>query len=242
MLKSFCLSDTGRVRPHNEDSVFACENRVGKLPNLFIVADGMGGYNGGDVASKIAVDTFIEYVENSDETDIKNLFTKAYGICSLAILEVSRSNESLSGMGTTLVAASVSGDCLNIANVGDSRGYIVNGNEIRQITKDHSLVAEMVRLGAIDEASATNHPYKNRITKAVGVGEAVPDLFALKVKKGDKILLCTDGLTNMLDDNEIKIIIKKSKDIESASKELIELANRNGGKDNISVLLIDPFA
>ncbi len=149
---------------------------------------------------------------------------------------------SMWGMGTTIVAAVITKDKIYAANVGDSRLYIVNDG-ICQVTRDHSFVEEMVRRGEIDRESARNHPDKNIITRAVGAVEEIEtDLFETELKTGDKILLCSDGLTNMVEDFEIYNIIKEQEDTARAAEELLHAANRNGGRDNITVIVIDPFS
>ena len=148
---------------------------------------------------------------------------------------------SMWGMGTTVVAAVVAGDRLHIANVGDSRLYIA-GDALRQVTLDHSLVEEMVRKGKLDKEAARTHPDKNMITRAVGaVKEIEIDFFKERLREGDKVLLCSDGLTNMVEDDEIYRIITEQKDTKRIAERLVQEANRNGGKDNITVTVIDPF-
>ena len=145
-------------------------------------------------------------------------------------------------MGTTVVAASCDGGTLSVANVGDSRLYIVGGHEIRQITRDHSWVEEMVRRGGLGRDEARNHPDKNIITRAVGAEDTVKaDFFSVKLEEGDLILMCTDGLTNMLEDEEIRMILDGARDIVEKAEELVRRANENGGMDNISVILIEPL-
>ena len=145
-------------------------------------------------------------------------------------------------MGTTVVAASCLGKYLQIANVGDSRLYVI-GDEIRQITKDHSLVEEMVRMGGIDRSAARNHPDKNIITRAIGANDTVDiDFFSVEIKPQEKVLMCSDGLTNMLEDEEIRMIVQGPGSIEERAKKLISAANDRGGKDNISVILIEQTA
>ena len=156
---------------------------------------------------------------------------------------IASSDESLSGMGTTVVVATVSDDVLQVANVGDSRLYIIRQNEIRQVTRDHSLVEEMVRMGGIDRLAARSHPDKNIITRAVGALDSIEaDFFREELKRGDMILLCSDGLTNMLEDEEIREIIDRETTLSEKGKQLVDAANENGGKDNISVILVAPYA
>lgn len=159
-----------------------------------------------------------------------------------SIRRKSEEEEALRGMGTTVVVATIIGECLYVANVGDSRLYIMD-HEIRQITRDHSLVEEMVRIGEIDRESARTHPDKNIITRAIGAAEEIEiDFFEIDLKKEDTILMCTDGLTNMLEDSDIRKIMKGQRDVAGKAEELIKGANNNGGKDNIGVIIIEPFA
>ena len=145
-------------------------------------------------------------------------------------------------MGTTVVAATCIGRHLQVANVGDSRLYVI-GREIKQITRDHSLVEEMVRMGGLDRANARNHPDKNIITRAVGVSNSVePDFFTVELEEGDMVLMCSDGLTNMLEDEEIRMLLGGARDIVEKAQNLVKAANENGGKDNISVILIESFS
>ena len=158
------------------------------------------------------------------------------------LIEAAGKDIKLEGMGTTLVVATVIDHTLYFVNVGDSRLYLIN-KDIRQLSRDHSLVEEMVRLGGINEEEARNHPDKNIITRAIGVKENVEaDFFEFSLKKGDTILMCTDGLCNMVDDEEIFAIIKGARDIVEAGRTLIDRANENGGKDNIGVVLAQPFS
>ena len=145
-------------------------------------------------------------------------------------------------MGTTLVAATISDGKLYVANIGDSRLYVIN-RDIRQITRDHSLVAEMVRIGEVNEADARQHPDKNIITRAIGAGENVQaDFFEINLQENDRILLCTDGLTNMVEDDTIRDIVLSNAPVEERAKMLVSTANRNGGRDNITVMIIEPFS
>lgn len=242
MLKTFSITDIGKRRKLNQDYVFTCENPVGNLPNLFIVADGMGGHNAGDYASKCTVETMVEEIGHFQETEPVKILKKAIETANEHIREKSLEEESLSGMGTTVVAATCSGSMLQVANVGDSRLYIIN-ETITQITRDHSLVEEMVRMGGIDRESARNHPDKNIITRAIGAQDTVEiDFFSVELRRGDTVLMCSDGLTNMLEDEEIRMILEGQRDAAGKAENLIKAANDNGGRDNIAVIIIDPFA
>jgi protein phosphatase len=238
----FSITDVGRKRELNEDYIYVSDKPVGNLPNLFIVADGMGGHNAGDYASKHAVEKVVEVIENYiDEYDAENILQRAIDEANTYINQKSMHDKKLKGMGTTLVAATINENYVTVANVGDSRMYILN-DFITQITKDHSLVEEMVEMGGLDREAARTHPDKNIITRAVGVKEYVlVDFFDLHITKNEKLLLCTDGLTNMLSDDQIHRIVIKSSSLEEAGKKLIEAANENGGRDNIAVVLVEPF-
>ena len=241
-MKSFAITDVGKRRELNEDYIYTSDKMVGSLSNLFIVADGMGGHNAGDYASKHTVEKVVETVEElKNEQDIEEIIQEAIYRANAYIYEKSKEEMSLSGMGTTLVVATIKDQEVTVANIGDSRMYVVN-QDITQITKDHSLVEEMVTMGGLDKEAARNHPDKNIITRAIGVKEFVlADFFAVRLEKEDKILLCTDGLTNMLKDDEIHRIIQNNKDVEAAARALIAAANENGGRDNIAVVLVEPF-
>jgi len=241
-LKFYAITDIGRKRELNEDYIYTSGQPIGALPNLFIVADGMGGHKAGDYASMHTVDRFVEVIrELGEEHGVQDAINEAVTAANAYIYQRSRENSNLSGMGTTLVLASCIGNEAIVANIGDSRLYLVN-DAMTQITRDHSLVEEMVTLGGIDREMARNHPDKNIITRAVGVKEKVAaDFFEVDLTKGDKLLLCSDGLTNMLRDEEIYQIIQNNKELEQAAKALVDAANENGGRDNIAVVLVEPF-
>lgn len=240
-MKAFSITDVGMKRHMNQDFVFSSENAIGNFPNLFIVADGMGGHKAGDYASRVCVQTVIESVSNSTLKTQIGVLEEAIGAANKRIFEDATGNSDLEGMGTTLVAAVVvENNILYVANVGDSRLYVVDEEEIRQITEDHSLVEEMVKNGELERSEARFHPNKNVITRAIGTSKhVVADYFEVQLKPEDKILICSDGLSNMIEDREIQYIINYySGDMEKAATELIKKANINGGKDNISVVLV----
>ncbi len=237
-MRSYSLTDTGRVRSINEDYAFVSERPIGKLPNLFVVADGMGGHNAGERASSYAVEVLLNNIRKSKERNPIKVLRYAMEYANDSVYQEAMTKEGCRGMGTTMVAATILKDTLYIANVGDSRLYVI-GKGIRQITRDHSLVEEMVRMGKLTEEEGRNHPDKNIITRAVGVKETVAvDCFEEKIGTRDVILLCSDGLTNMVSDEQIQQIIKTEKNLQKAAELLVETANRNGGRDNITVLLI----
>lgn len=236
---AFGDTNVGLKRTINQDSIYISDTKIGKLPNLFIVADGMGGHKAGDVASRKSVELFVDFVCNTDMTDPVNIIDAGIKLANDEVLELARSNSDFIGMGTTFVVASVIDNRVYIANVGDSRLYLI-GSDIVQITRDHSLVEEMVSLGEIERNEARNHQKKNIITRAVGVEEnVVADIFQIEIAKGDKLLLCSDGLSNMVEDYDIKKIVANNS-LEDAIHILIDKANENGGKDNISVVLVEP--
>lgn len=242
MLRSYALTDIGRRRQLNQDYIYASETPVGNLPNLFIVADGMGGHKAGDYASDLAVETVVGEAETSFEKSPEKILGHAISKANEILRKRANEDFALSGMGTTLVAATCIGRYLEVANVGDSRLYVIR-DEIEQITEDHSLVEEMVRMGGIGREEARNHPDKNIITRAVGAKDDVEvDFFNLELQTGDMVLLCSDGLTNMVDDETICRILKNGKSLRDRVEELVETANVNGGRDNISVIVIEPLA
>ena len=241
-INAFGKTDEGLMRTINQDSIFVSTQPIGKLPNLFIVADGMGGHKAGDVASREAIERFVKYACTTHMSDPANILDAGIISVNKDIFDMANSNRDYSGMGTTFVAASLVENHVYIANVGDSRLYLI-GRDIRQITRDHSLVEDMVRMGVLEREEARTHYKKNVITKAIGVADdktSTPDIFEIEVENGDKLLLCSDGLTNMVEDYDIKKIVKDNDSIEDAVRELIRQANENGGKDNISAILIEP--
>ncbi|MSS63048.1 Stp1/IreP family PP2C-type Ser/Thr phosphatase [Velocimicrobium porci] len=241
-MKAFSITDVGVKRKINQDYVFCEENAVGSFPNLFIVADGMGGHKAGDYASKTCVETVVKSIQDSPLRTPISTMEEAIGKANKRLYEEAANNSDLEGMGTTFVAAMISDDnLLYVANIGDSRLYIINGDQIKQVTEDHSLVEEMIKNGELDRKDARFHPNKNIITRALGTAKTVvADYFEVPLLKGDSILLCSDGLCNMMDDDDIMYIVRHCQDdIQSAARQLIEKANENGGKDNISIILIE---
>lgn len=241
-MKIFSITDVGKVRKMNQDYVFATDEPQGTLPNLLVVADGMGGHKAGDFASKFTVETLKEEIKHSLKEGPKEVLLDAVQVVNKKLIETAEKDIKLDGMGTTLVAATVIDHTLHFINVGDSRLYLIN-QEVKQLSRDHSLVEEMLRLGGISEEEAKHHPDKNIITRAIGVKEDVEaDYYEYALKKGDVILMCTDGLCNMVNEDEIFTIIKSARDIVEAGQLLINRANENGGKDNIGVVLAAPFS
>lgn len=240
-MESFSITDIGVKRKMNQDFVYCEQNQVGNLPNLFIVADGMGGHKAGDFASRFSVEKVVEYIQSSKLASPIRLFEEAIKNANTLILNEAKVNPNLEGMGTTLVVATIIDDILYVGNIGDSRLYVIH-DDIKQITRDHSLVEEMVENGELNKSEARFHPNKNIITRAIGAsGDAIPDFFEISLKEEDIILMCSDGLSNMIDDTEIFEIVTSRKDkIKNAVRALIEKANEYGGKDNITVIVVKP--
>lgn len=236
-MKAFALTDVGRSRTTNQDYVYLSIDAVGALPNLLIVADGMGGHKAGEVASENAVMSVVKSVKNSKMKDIVSIMQEAIACANEELMNLSKSDIKYEGMGTTMVLATIIDESMYVANIGDSRLYLIN-DEIHQITRDHSYVEEMVSIGELDKESARTHEKKNIITRAIGVVKGTEaDFFEVQLNSDDTILMCSDGLTNMVDDEHIKSIIKNSEEVEDTVHTLIDAANENGGKDNIAVLL-----
>ena len=239
---SYGVTDIGLRRQMNQDRVYTSDKPIGPLPNLYIVADGMGGHNAGELASAITVRVMEEELSSMHDSTPENALETSIRCANAATWQQAQIREGCKGMGTTVVACTCIGSDLLVANVGDSRLYLC-AEGISQVTVDHSLVEEMIQMGGIDRTSARNHPDKNIITRAVGVRSHVEiDLFKTAVKPGDIILLCSDGLTNMLDDMAILEIVRGEGSLKEKTNKLVAIANDNGGRDNISVILVDPFA
>ena len=205
-MKATAITDIGKTRAVNQDYIYTSVDRVGCLPNLFIVADGMGGHKAGDTASRFTVETIKTLIEQSQGKDAISIINDSVKMVNGLLLQKASESEDYYGMGTTLVIATIFDNVLRVANVGDSRLYVIDDNDITQITRDHSLVEEMV---------------------------------SIDLKENSKVLMCSDGLTNMLEDAEILSIVRNNSDIEDAARMLIDRANENGGKDNISVIIVE---
>lgn len=240
---NFCTkTDIGNKRSANQDF---CGYHVADKYDIafFFVADGMGGHNAGEIASSIAAITFIDASKDFFDIDspsgLERFINHTIKKANMLICRRARENPALKGMGTTFVAAAITKDFFMVANVGDSRAYLIDDKQIKQITIDHSYVQYLVRQGLIDELEARKHPRKNEITRALGAGEDVEvDFFTGGYEKGSYLLLCSDGLTNMITDEEIYKSVTESTDVYAACDELIKKANAAGGTDNISVALI----
>ena len=235
-------TDIGLKRKNNEDTFFISESPVGIFDAFMIVADGMGGYSYGEVASGRCVDTIVNYIRTAPVDFPQMLLRRAIEAANTRVRKEAHSLMSY-GMGTTCVAAGLINGHIYAANIGDSRLYLINANDfsMKQITKDHSFVEEQVANGMMTRGSEEYESQKNVITRAVGIYDKVePDLFDFDLRDGDYLLLCSDGLTNMLNDVVIKnLILDDSFTLERRLDSLIENANKNGGKDNITVVLFE---
>ena len=241
-MRYYALTDTGVTRTENQDYVYASGDGVGILPNLFIVADGMGGHNAGDYASRKAVMTALEEIKNSDESKPVAILDQAIKKANKVLYNESIADPTKKGMGTTFVCATISDKKLYVANVGDSRLYVANDSTICQITKDHSLVQEMMRSGKMGTFDPKRHPKRNAITRAIGVEPDVNiDFFEVSNNNFEQFILCSDGLTNMVDDNELFAQLTGNDDAKTKASLLVSLANRKGGLDNISAIVVEPY-
>ena len=246
-VKAYGLTHVGRQRQHNEDN-FLVEDDA----HLFLVADGMGGHAAGEIASRIAVDSIIEFILHTKEDDgtwphaydehykrSTNRLMAAVRMANTRVLEAMRKDARLRGMGTTVVACLADEDTMSVAHVGDSRAYLIRDKNISRITNDHSWVFEQVQAGMLTEAEAEKHPLRNVITRALGGALQVsPDASEIECKPGDVYLLCSDGLTGMVPEEEILRVVTESENVEKACQQLIDEANERGGLDNITAILV----
>lgn len=237
-MKVFSATDIGQKRQMNQDFIYVSEEPVGNLPNLFVVADGMGGHNAGDFASRYGVSVVVESVRQDKNFNPVKIMRNAVEAANREVLKQARDDTSMAGMGTTMVVCTLVGGYAYVANVGDSRLYMA-GDALDQITQDHSLIAEMVRLGELTPEEGRRHPDKNIITRAVGTADEVRiDFFDMKMEEGNKIVMCSDGLTNMVEDSRIFAILNDT-EVEDKAKALVDEANANGGLDNIAVIVVE---
>lgn len=219
-------TDVGRVREGNEDSYMVHEP-------LFAVADGMGGHQGGEVASKLALDTLLKATDGA-------ALVQAVQDANRAVFERAGSDPALAGMGTTLTAFLADRDTLRLAHVGDSRAYLLRDGDLQRITTDHTVVEGLVEKGELTPHEASIHPQRSILTRAVGVeGEVQVDQGSIDVRPGDRLLLCSDGLTGMVDDENIHRILEERRDPQAAADALVEAANEAGGQDNVTAVVID---
>lgn len=241
MIKAYAKSDIGRVRDKNQDSFYISDSL--SEVQLYMLADGMGGYNGGEIASQLAIQSAKNYIENNfkdiekDRDSIIQLIGSSMEYANMIVFEKSKENKELEGMGTTLEICLIYNNKAFIGHVGDSRIYRIRKEFMRKLTQDHSYVQKLVKDGTITQEEATHHPQKNMLMKAIGCSAFVePDVMVKGFLKDDIIIMTSDGLTNLVPSEEI---FKEAKNnIEQAPKELVEKANKNGGYDNITVVVI----
>ena len=240
-MEAYALTDTGRVRSMNQDYIYASPEKVGSLPDLFLVADGMGGHKAGDYASRFMVENLVVYLTHRHDGPCVTQIKEGIKTVNKALYEMSLEREEFQGMGCTLVAAVLEDGVLYAANIGDSRLYLIYDGSIRQITRDHSYVEEMVAMGMMQRGSADYNRKKNIITRAAGIRpDIVPDFFEEELERGDYILLCSDGLSNMVDNDTLCSIILSEGSLKEKAQRLIAEANERGGTDNIAVVLVKP--
>ena len=223
-MRSVGASHIGKVRTENQDRIFFHDQPVGNLKNLYIVADGMGGHRAGGHASSFAVDRFVQLIEESKQTDPIELMKSSIASVNQEMIAESQSNEEYRGMGTTFVAATISDGKVTVMNIGDSRLYYGN-QELTQITVDHSYVEELIHAGIMER-------------EELGTVMATPDFFEFDAKDG-YLLLCSDGLSNMISDEELKELLLEHSQIANKVNQMITRANEYGGKDNISLVIVD---
>ena len=237
----FAKTDIGKAREKNQDYYYVSEEN--DEPKIYILADGMGGYKGGEVASKLATESVKKYIQSNfdsiikDKESILKLIASAVEYANMVVYEKSKETQELEGMGTTLEVCLIYNNKAYIGHVGDSRVYRIRNEVIRKLTKDHSYVQQLIEDKKITREEAKTHPKKNMITRALGCTPYVePDLRARNFEKGDIFILCSDGLTNMVEEKQIYEIIKE--DIQNAAERLVDEANQAGGYDNITVIII----
>lgn len=241
MIKAYAKSDKGKVREMNQDYYYISTSL--DEVQLYILADGMGGYNGGEIASSLAVQTAKNYIENNfkdiekDRDSIIQLLGSSMEYANMVVYEKSKESSELQGMGTTLEICLIYNNKVYIGHVGDSRIYRIRKDFIRKLTQDHSYVQKLVKEGTITKEQAAHHPQKNMLMKALGCNAFVePDVMVKGFLKDDILIMCSDGLSNLVDQDTIYEMA--SKNIEQATKDLVELANDRGGYDNITVIII----
>jgi serine/threonine protein phosphatase PrpC len=247
-VQAYGLTHVGRQRQHNEDSFLVADEA-----RLYLVADGMGGHAAGEIASRIAVDSISEFILHTKEDDgtwphaydehyrrTTNRLMAAVRMANTRVLEAMRKDARLRGMGTTVVACLFDEDTMSFAHVGDSRAYLIREGQLSRITNDHSWVFEQVQAGMLTEAEAEKHPLRNVITRALGGALSVnPDASEVEAKTGDVYLLCSDGLTGMVPEDEIlRLVTANENDLQKACQQLIDTANERGGLDNVTAILV----
>lgn len=240
-MQACAQTDVGRIRANNQDYIYSSSEPVGGLPNLFIVADGMGGHKAGDFASCFVAEQLVAHMKNTKASQVIPLLEEGIKEVNRRLYSRSVNSSELSGMGSTLVAATVEDSILYVANVGDSRLYLLRDHLISQVTRDHSYVEELVSLGQMVRGSKDYIDNKNIITRALGADQdVVVDFFEVELKQGDYFLMCSDGLSNMVSEKEICWLVYEDNSLEEKVQNLITAANDHGGRDNIAAILVEP--
>ena len=242
-MRSYGITDTGMVRAVNQDAFSIVEAPEGALC-LAVLCDGMGGARGGEIASAMAVEAFVETAREdlarTEWLDIADIAREAASVANLRVYDRAYREESLRGMGTTLVGAILREKEAVIVNIGDSRCYWMANGKIQQVTRDHSHVQDLVENGVITAKDARSHPRKNLITRAVGIERRVrSDIFRLDLREGDKLLLCSDGLSNLLEEDELADILENESNGKSACRRMMDTALRRGAPDNVTIVLLE---
>ena len=241
-MNAFGITDKGKVRSVNQDAY-----RLNVSPNgeyvLAALCDGMGGVHGGEIASTIAADSFMQYAENmlhsEPAVDVTQILREAAAYANLKVYDRAFRDESCRGMGTTLVAALLRPEDAAVVNIGDSRCYWLADGQLQQVTRDHSLVQSMVDRGLITEEEARSHPRKNVIMRAVGLERTIrSDIFRLDIRSGDALLLCSDGLSNLVSTGEMEALLLTSSDDDALCRELLRMALERGAPDNVTLALV----
>ncbi|MCL2698695.1 MAG: Stp1/IreP family PP2C-type Ser/Thr phosphatase [Defluviitaleaceae bacterium] len=235
-------TDVGNIRENNEDVLYASTDPVGSLPNLFLVADGMGGHKAGEIASRNAMRFFLDYINENQcrDGELLDHMAEAVRHANNAVYEMSLTDSNYSGMGTTFTGCVISEGKALMVHIGDSRVYLLNNGELRQITNDHTFVSEMVRAGQFSKEEAERHPGRNALTRALGVElDVSADAPMTAVAPGDTLLICSDGLSNMVAEPDIAEVLRSDHSIDVKTDALIVNAKENGGMDNITVVLVE---
>ena len=237
-MKSYGITDIGLARKYNQDYTLECDEPIGNLDNLYVVCDGLGGHNAGEYASSTAAENFFDFVEFSQSRMPLSIFKDAVIKTNRVVYEAGQ-EPAYQGMATTLVAITVTDNMAYVVNVGDSRAYVIGPDDITQITWDHSYVAELIREGQITRDEARFHKKNNVITRAIGAEMSVsPDFFQVELEDDELLMICTDGLYNMVSDMTIRSVVTSRNTLKAKCHRLVDLANEAGGKDNIAVVLI----
>lgn len=237
----FGNTDVGKLRKVNQDYVYINNEPIGSLDNLYIVADGVGGHKAGEVASEVAIDSFEQFIYETEDDEVLDLLVSALAYANEQVFNLAKTNKQYENMGTTLLATTIKNNKIFIAHVGDCRLYGIRNNKIAQMTSDHTYVMDLFKAGVISKEEAENSKESNVLTRALGTEKNVKaDALFCDVFEDDIFIMCSDGLSDMLTDDEIfKLASKRSVPTQEKVENLIQEANNNGGRDNIAVIIIE---